>query len=153
MPHIEWTDELEIGINVIDGQHRRIVDYINRLYELGDDPDRGQVAEIIELMVDYTLSHFAFEEALMEEAGYQYLHVHQNTHRSFTDRITGLRERFGKGEEVAKDLADLLNAWLLNHIISDDISYASQVKTTMLGIDDQREGNWVSTAVARFFRK
>ena len=33
MPHIEWTDDLNTNIEVIDSQHHRIVDYIGE--ELG----------------------------------------------------------------------------------------------------------------------
>ncbi len=31
MTYIEWTDEFATGISVIDGQHKRIIHYINQL--------------------------------------------------------------------------------------------------------------------------
>ena len=33
MERIEWTADLNLGIDVIDSQHRNIVDYINQLTE------------------------------------------------------------------------------------------------------------------------
>ena len=30
---ITWTPDLSVGIDVIDGQHQRIVEYINMLHE------------------------------------------------------------------------------------------------------------------------
>jgi hypothetical protein len=41
MPQIPWTSELEIGIGVIDGQYRRIVDYINALDASEGEAERG----------------------------------------------------------------------------------------------------------------
>ena len=64
MPII-WNDTLNTGISVIDSQHRRIVAYINALEEARSAKDRAQVGQIIEQLVDYTQSHFGFEESLM----------------------------------------------------------------------------------------
>lgn len=35
--------------------------------------NREKVGEVIDQMVDYTLTHFAFEEEMMEKAGYKIL--------------------------------------------------------------------------------
>lgn len=153
MSQIEWTPELEIGISVIDGQHRRIVDYINTLDDVSRIPDREAVGRVIGDLIDYTYSHFAFEEALMEEAGYEYLSVHQNTHKSFCGRIEHFRRKFDEGEEVAESLAELLRTWLINHIMSDDESYAGLVKEKMPRIENQNQGTWLSSAVKRFFTR
>ena len=151
MSHIEWTQELEIGIGVIDGQHRRIVDYINTLDDVCQIPDREVVGQVIGDLIDYTYSHFAFEEALMEEAGYEFLSIHQNTHKAFCERIEQLRKRFDDGGDVAEPLAELLRTWLINHIISDDDSYAALVKEKLPRIEAKNQGTWLGSAVKRFF--
>ena len=151
MSHIEWTQDLEIGIGVIDGQHRRIVDYINTLNDVSQIPDREVVGQVIGDLIDYTYSHFAFEEALMEEAGYEYLTIHQNTHKVFCERIDQFRKRFDDGDEVAEPLAELLRTWLINHIVSDDESYADIVRAKMPRIENKNQGNWLSNTAKRFF--
>jgi hemerythrin len=151
MSHIEWTQELEIGIGVIDGQHRRIVDYINTLDDVCQIPDREVVGQVIGDLIDYTYSHFAFEEALMEEAGYEFLSIHQNTHKAFCERIEQLRKRFDDGGDVAEPLAELLRTWLINHIMSDDDSYAALVKEKLPRIEAKNQGTWLGSAVKRFF--
>jgi len=128
MALIEWTEDLNTGIQVIDNQHQRIVEYINTLDDVSRIPDREVVGKVVGDLIDYTYSHFAFEEALMEEAGYEYLSIHQNTHNSFCERIDQFRKRFDDGEDIAESLAELLRAWLINHIMSDDESYAALVK-------------------------
>lgn len=151
MSQIEWTQELEIGIGVIDGQHRRIIDYINTLDDVSQIPDREVVGQVIGDLIDYTYSHFAFEEALMEEAGYEYLTIHQNTHKAFCERIDQFRKRFDDGDDVAEPLAELLRTWLINHIASDDESYADIVKAKMPRIENKNQGNWLSNTAKRFF--
>lgn len=152
MAQIEWTRGLEIGIGVIDGQHRRIVDYINTLDDVSQIPDREVVRQVIGDLIDYTFSHFAFEEALMEEAEYEYLTIHQNTHKAFCERIDHFRKRFDDGEEVAEHLAELLRNWLVSHIMSDDESYAAVVKEKLPRIEAKNQGNWLGNTVKRFFR-
>lgn len=151
MAHIEWNHDLEIGIGVIDGQHRRIVDYINTLDDVSRTPDREVVGRVIGDLVDYTYSHFAFEEALMEEAGYGLLTIHQNTHKVFCERIDDFKKRFDDGADVAEPLAELLRTWLINHIVQDDRSYAGLVKEKMPRIEAGEHGNWLKNALTRFF--
>jgi hemerythrin len=151
MAYIEWTSNLEIGIKVIDGQHRRIVDYINRLHEVSDSGDRGVTDRVIGELIDYTYSHFAFEEALMEEAGYDSLAIHQRTHQAFCARVDDFKRRAEAGEDIAPALADLLQHWLLEHIQHDDVSYAGLVREALPRLREQEGGSWLGNAVRRFF--
>ena len=61
MAYLTWTDNLDTGIEVIDGQHKRIVDYINQLHDARLSQNRKVIGKVIEDTVDYTLSHFGFE--------------------------------------------------------------------------------------------
>jgi hemerythrin len=127
MPII-WNDTLNTGIGVIDSQHRRIVAYINALEEARLANDRTRVGSVIEQLIDYTQSHFGFEESLMEEAGYRFLKPHQKVHELFIRRVNGFTVRAAKGEDVAAELHSMLSTWLLNHIAHEDRDYAAAVK-------------------------
>ncbi len=151
MQRVEWTNDLEIGIPVIDAQHQRIVEYINTLASMQDDIDSDTVAKLIDSLVDYTFSHFAFEESLMEEAGYEYLSIHQGTHEAFTRRITVLHSQFKAGQDVSKDLGKLLLTWLIDHIQSDDQSYAPLVREKFSLIEKKSDGNWLGNTLKKFF--
>ncbi len=138
MSLIEWTDDLNTGIQVIDNQHQRIVEYINKLHHAQVHESRDEVGEVVDELVDYTLSHFTFEEALMEEAEYEFLIIHKNTHKVFCERVDQFRKRFEKGEDIAGPLAELLRTWLIRHIKSDDKSYVAHVKEKLPRIDKDR---------------
>jgi hemerythrin len=129
MTKLVWTDQLSVGIDVIDQQHRRIVEYINQLDDaLTFGHSRQEIGNLINDLVDYTMSHFGFEESLQEEAGYQFLVSHKKVHELFAQRVTDYQTRFEKGEDVCKGLNSLLVTWLFNHIKRDDADYAETVR-------------------------
>lgn len=128
---IQWTSELELGIPVIDSQHRRIVDYINHVEHAQKNLDKHEIFEVLDELVDYTLSHFAFEENLMEEAGYPFSNPHKKVHRLFAKRVAAFQSRAKSGEDITEELLHVLKAWLVNHIKCDDKDYAKAVRTSM----------------------
>ncbi|MFP8777902.1 bacteriohemerythrin [Hydrogenophaga sp. RWCD_12] len=134
MTHLNWTTDLETGIREIDGQHKRIVEYINQLYDARDHHDRAAVGAVIDEMVDYTLSHFAFEESLMADAGYMFAGPHKKIHELFTRKVGEYRMRFDAGEDVASELHAMLSRWLFNHIRNDDRSYSDAVKVYLKNV-------------------
>jgi hemerythrin len=129
MAILNWVPDLNTGIEEIDRQHRRIVDYINRLYELRETPDRKLLGDVIAETVDYTLSHFAFEEGMLEEAGYMFSGPHKRVHELFIRRVTEIQQRFEAGEDVTNELHGMLSRWLFNHIRNEDRGYVDTVKT------------------------
>lgn len=128
MAILAWVPELDTGIDEIDRQHRRIVDYINKLYELRESPDREALGDVIGEMVDYTLSHFVFEETLIENAGYMFAGPHKKVHELFTRRVSEMQTRFDAGEDVAAELHGMLSRWLFNHIRNEDHGYVDSAK-------------------------
>ena len=128
MEYLHWVPELDTGIAEIDTQHRRIVDYINKLRDLRESHDRQGLSDVIAEMVDYTMSHFAFEEALIENAGYMFSGPHKKVHELFTRKVAEMETRFEAGEDVAVELHSMLSRWLFNHIRNEDHGYIDSVK-------------------------
>lgn len=152
MAFLIWQDDLNTGIEVIDNQHRRIVEMINHLHGMHPGTERLVVAEVIDELVDYTLSHFAFEEALMEDAGYTFSHAHKRVHEIFTKRVSEYRMRFAAGEDITGELKHMLSRWLFNHIRSDDKAYADSVKRHLNEFArSHQQGGWLKRTVQRLF--
>jgi hemerythrin len=148
---IQWTGDLDTGIDVIDRQHVRIVDYINDLEKANKKGDRQGIQAVLDSLVDYTLSHFAFEESLQEEAGYKYCKPHKRVHELFIRRINEYCGRFKAGEDVTEELHKTLSAWLINHIKRDDADYVTAVKATMIDIVADHERKQDRGWFSRFF--
>lgn len=123
-----WDSSYEIGIPVIDKQHQRLVQYINELHEAFMAKNASKVPEILAALTDYTVSHFAFEEALMEEAGYSYIGPHKKVHEAFINTVGKYVTRYKDGENIIGQLMAELQIWLTHHIKHDDRDYGSAVK-------------------------
>lgn len=152
MALLVWQDDLNIGIDVIDQQHRRIIEMLNHLHVAQASMQRAAVGEVIDEVVDYTLSHFAFEEELMEEAGYPFCAAHKRVHEVFIKRVSEYRMRFQAGEDISDELRTMLSRWLFNHIRGDDQAYAEQVKAHLNHFARQHQGGgWLGRTLKRFF--
>lgn len=151
MAYMQWTDDLATGIQIIDDQHKRIITYINELDHASKTGDPEEVQHVFEGLLDYTVTHFEFEEELQEKAGYPFLKAHQRVHEIFMKRIAAFRERSNNGEDIVPELLSMLKVWLSSHIKGDDQDYVESVKK-MLGQDDAGEqAGWVGAMVKKFF--
>ena len=151
MAYIVWTDDFSTGIDVIDGQHKRIIHYINQLTDAQNLKDPELTREVLINLIDYTFSHFAFEESLMDEAGYIAANIHKQTHESFREKIKYFQQKHNDGVDVANDLTQLLNILLMNHIAEDDNSYAPVVKENIQGINTTEKQGWIKSMAHKFF--
>lgn len=144
---MKWVPEYNTGIDVIDDQHKRILDYINEIDDVALHTDRDRIKQIL----DYTQSHFTFEESLQEEAGYKYRVPHKRVHDLFIKKIESYRDRFEMGHSIEAELHEVLSKWLINHIQHDDADYVGAVKENMMGIIKEKEKKKGKNWFARFF--
>lgn len=149
MAFLKWSHELDTGIDIIDSQHKRIVEYINELHEAQELLDKAKVGDVINELVDYTVSHFAFEESLMENAEYPFLAPHQKVHELFIKKVSSFVERFKEGEDVTNELLTMLQKWLINHIKNEDGDYKEIVLNSMNKM--KRKKGWLSRTLENFF--
>ncbi len=147
MPYITWEKEWDTGIAVIDRQHRRIIELINDLYKVRD---RGSSRDVVERslrdLIDYTISHFRFEEELQVEVGYPYAKAHKHLHDVFANKLIRFQERFAAGEDVLMEVADVLEKWLENHVIIDDVDYAPLARKQLFS-DGDSPSDWLAGAL------
>jgi hemerythrin len=118
-----------------------IVDYINELDEvigLGGK-NRDRVGQVINNLVGYTTSHFQFEESMQEEAAYSFLKVHKKLHERFVKRVDEFQTRFQRGEDVCKELHQLMFSWLYVHIHSEDMDYVPTIQNSISNQKDYTE--------------
>lgn len=144
MSYWTWSPSLSVGIDVIDGQHRRIIDYLNELDTVRRSNDRDKVYGVLLGMVDYTRTHFAFEEDLMRQAGYPLTEAHKRVHDAFMSHIDNYVAQHESGKDVTRKLTSELQIWLTNHIQNDDRDYARVAGKFM-------NKGWLSKTLSRFF--
>lgn len=119
-----WNDELNLGLEEIDNQHRAL---FGKLETLLDACISGRAAEevigMLAFLDDYVVVHFRTEEELQERFGYPGLPFHRQQHEQFRQRLALLKEEMtkeGKGSDVALQVNEMLVDWLRNHILTVD---------------------------------
>ncbi len=150
MAYMQWTEDLETGIQVIDDQHKRIIGYINELHHASETGSATEVQEVLEGLLDYTITHFQFEEELQARANYPFLKAHQRVHEIFMKRIATFRERANNGENIIPELLSMLKVWLSSHIKGDDRDYVESVRK-ITGSDEKENAGWLNTTLKKFF--
>ncbi|MDR0666316.1 MAG: bacteriohemerythrin [Campylobacteraceae bacterium] len=128
MAYWNWNSSYELGINVIDNQHKKLVQYINELQAALTTQNREQIYMVLMGMTNYTISHFAFEEQLMEEAGYPMTKPHKKIHESFVATIQKYKSSFEEGRNITGQFMAELQIWLTHHIAQDDNDYKQCVE-------------------------
>ena len=123
---IEWKDEYSVGLDSIDQQHRKLIGLINQLttavdYSTGEEFEREALAELVE----YTKTHFTFEEGLMEDNGYPEFEAHKAKHRAMIAEVEAVLAEYEKDHDAAmRHASDYLHDWLINHINGTDNQYS-----------------------------
>lgn len=144
MSYWSWDPSLSIGIEVIDGQHRRIIDYINELDMARLQRDRKAVGRVLVGLVDYTRTHFAFEENLLRHSGYPLSDSHKRVHDAFVAHIAEYARQHEEGKDITRKLMSELQIWLTNHIKRDDRDYAPYAHKAL-------NPSWLTRTLSRFF--
>ncbi|MDO8312252.1 MAG: hemerythrin domain-containing protein, partial [Sideroxyarcus sp.] len=90
---IPWTEDLSIGIDVIDEHHRYLFDLINDLYEVvAHKRGAREVARLIKALDAYAKVHFRAEEQMMNHYGYKGIYRQLDQHHAFEEKIAEFYE-------------------------------------------------------------
>ena len=125
MPLITWKDSYSVGNANIDGQHRRLMDLVNELHEAMRTGQANSVlGAILDQLVTYTHTHFAFEERVMAVSGYPGLAEHKKQHAELAERVAGLVAEWKTGRiALSMHVSNFLRQWLDSHILGSDKKY------------------------------
>ncbi|MBI5726918.1 MAG: hemerythrin family protein [Ignavibacteriales bacterium] len=130
MSKLIWKQTYDIGLEVIDSQHRILVELINDLYEANSTGAAGQVVEDVFMKLsDYTHYHFSSEEDMLKLYGYPKLEEHIAEHEGFRLTIKKLKSET-KGGNIILSLKtiDYLKDWTINHILGTDREFGEFVR-------------------------
>ena len=125
----EFDETLVTGNEMIDGQHKELIDKINKLLdscEVGND--KLTAIKPLDYLADYTDFHFGEEEKLQESISYPGIEQHKKEHEKLRRVVEELHEMLEEQEGpteafVAQVQENVIN-WLYNHIKGFDRSVA-----------------------------
>lgn len=130
MALLHWRDNLSVGVDDVDADHKHLIDLLNELhYLVFAGGDRTSVGKVLEKLVRYTEYHFDREEKLMRVAGYPGLEEHRTRHQDLARRLFEYRKSFEDRPESFDSEAfyDFLSEWLVVHVLDEDMKYKPYV--------------------------
>lgn len=127
MALITWTADLSVGIASIDEQHKKLVELINLLFDaMRTGKSRAVLDGVFSDLVDYTATHFTYEEELFRRHDYGEIDGHRALHRVLTDKVLAYKAEFDAGRiSISIDLLKFLEDWLVEHIKKTDKRYGA----------------------------
>jgi len=116
---VEWTDDLMVGIGIIDDQHKKLIERIASFVEAVESDNMLTIEETIKYLIGYTIQHFGAEELIMIRNGYLNFKIHRDEHSHFIKMVYDANiSLMGKTltKEQIINLRDELLAWVITHI-------------------------------------
>jgi len=125
---IVWNPEYDLGIPIIDEQHRGIVTIINSLhYGTQSSYIKNILSPTIGMLRSYADIHFQTEEYFIETIGFPDAANHRLLHREYTSRLAGI-ERELSIDKDPRQLMGFLKKWWLGHICEEDMLFKNYYK-------------------------
>ncbi len=128
-----WKQQLAVGHEVIDNDHRYLVLLINTVELVLRVPgNRHYILDAFDALQDYAKAHFEREERLQIAARYPYYDQHKLEHQSLLDQLADLRSKVeldllgddsdnAVAEKDGDEITDFLRSWLVEHVVGQDL--------------------------------
>lgn len=131
-----WTEDLALGIDILDTQHKAMIQQLNRLVEAVEtDKNSDEVRNIINFLEDYVFQHFAQEEGIMKEYQYPEYEYHRELHADFIRDFALLRSQF-LVSEVSSSLMEAfknqVKNWIEEHLQKVDKALGTFIRSKEL---------------------
>ncbi|MGD0503290.1 MAG: hemerythrin family protein [Steroidobacteraceae bacterium] len=122
----EWN-AATYGLNVpeMDSEHQVLIGHMNKLYELHQkNAPTVQLSAALDALVNYTVKHFADEEAYMVKTGFPGIKTHAGVHKQLLEQVATHVATFRSTGKLTDAFFNFLTFWLKAHIRGVDTRYA-----------------------------
>ncbi len=122
MSLINWKDEFSVGVAAVDMEHRELIELINRLdADMMEYATKGNVLRALGEIYARISAHFALEEKIMRDAGYEGYASHKQDHELLLDALLEIIDSVdaaGRYDRAA--LSRSLDSWFSDHFQTHD---------------------------------
>jgi len=122
-----WTDDLSVGIRLIDEQHKVLLGLINELHAgMRARKSDAVLVGVVERLKEYTVKHFGQEEEYFDRYGYPETKAHKELHAKLVQQVLDFEAGLKSGKaKVTMDIMRFLKDWLVKHIMGTDKKYCA----------------------------
>ncbi len=137
---MEWTQDLAVGIETIDSQHKELFKRIGNLVAaIKEHRCKSEIDGTIKFLEDYAHFHFAEEEKRMGAAGYTGLAEHKRYHTVYLNNIKELKDQAslprvsGMSYELSVTANQIVVDWIVDHIMKIDKKFGEFMRISASG--------------------
>jgi len=129
MPLLEWKSEYSVGVPAVDYEHQELIGLINELHGgLEQEEAPEAVSDFLGEIYAQISAHFALEERVMRERGYDQFLEHKADHDRLLDEIRDLMDDYELHSAFDEaTLANRLQAWFGEHFRTKDARLHSRL--------------------------
>ena len=122
MSLIKWKDEFSVGVAAVDLEHRELIELINVLdTDMQEHATQTIVMETLGEIYARISAHFALEEKIMREAGYDGFVTHKQDHELLLDELLDVIDSVDDaGRYDRAGLSRDLDRWFSDHFRTHD---------------------------------
>lgn len=121
---------IEIGIHIIDAQHKSLIDKVSELYDNVQTGNTINLLELLNSLLDYAIHHFGAEESYFNKFDYLEKNIHIKEHNKFIEHVKNIINNIEENNsEKLLEIISFLNSWVCKHINEVDMKYVSYLKS------------------------
>jgi hemerythrin-like metal-binding protein len=125
--YFEWTKEMSVDEEKIDGQHQKLLTQVNKIIDaLFYGISSTELTEAVDYFNEYISEHFSYEEEYMKKIGYPNIDDHIKKHKDFISNYEKIKDEFTKGvdqEQLVLEMEKFVGDWWVEHIGHEDQGY------------------------------
>lgn len=121
-----WQDRFNIGVDVIDKEHKKLFSVMNKLLAFTEEEEKSQwvCEEGIKYFRGHAMKHFTEEEVYMASINYKGFETHRRIHDTFRKKTLPALEKELKqtnySPESVKHFLGVCAGWLIGHTLIED---------------------------------
>jgi hemerythrin len=130
-----WREQLSVGNDVIDTDHKHLIDVINQAEHSMSTRNRTELIAALDDLAGYSTLHFEREEKIASAAGYKNVANLNASHKALLTKLEQMREEFDSldqewSQDAVEHFTNLLRSWLIDHVIKEDLLMKPDLKKT-----------------------
>jgi len=129
---VVWSSQYSVGVDAIDDDHKKLIHLFNDLLSAFANGSAERVLrDTIARAIDYTETHFAKEEAFLQQISFPFAVEHQREHRALRCELDRIAARLSAGRDHHADaeLVAFLGNWVVTHVLDHDQAYFAHLRS------------------------
>lgn len=134
MSLIDWSDDLSLGLQEIDKQHKDIIDALNIFYDTVKSDDKFIILSSYDLFIKRVHKNIEYEEKYMRDYSYFLAEKHIDNHNEFEIFLKNLTKNLQDSYSILniESIFPTLVSLIYDHILIDDKQAFSEMKIDSL---------------------